>query len=217
MGAGGIFTTAADYARFHIGFRNAWLGRPNAILAKELAREMAVRRADGEFGIGWRALGVGATLRVNHGGSNCGYQSETNSYLESGDGGMVFTNAVPGLFLFCEVLNTIADVYDWPDFMPPPKVVVPIPAEELYKYEGEYKIVSGIELPLMKIWSENGVLKSEIPGLRVGVRTMFMDDTGRFFNQSGPYETTIHYGPDGRAAELVAYEGSEEILRAVRS
>jgi len=41
-----------------------------------------------------------------------------------------------------EVLNTIADVYDWPDFMPPPKVVVPIPAEELYKYEGEYKIVS---------------------------------------------------------------------------
>jgi|KBSMisStandDraft_5_1062788.scaffolds.fasta_scaffold100545_2 CubicO group peptidase (beta-lactamase class C family) len=217
MGAGGIFTTAADYARFHIGFRNAWLGRPNAILAKELAREMAVRRADGEFGIGWRALGVGATLRVNHGGSNGGYQSETNSYLESGDGGMVFTNAVPGLFLFCEVLNTIADVYDWPDFMPPPKVVVPIPAEELYKYEGEYKIVSGIELPLMKIWSENGVLKSEIPGLRVGVRTMFMDDTGRFFNQSGPYETTIHYGPDGRAAELVAYEGSEEILRAVRS
>ncbi|HEY0104853.1 MAG TPA: serine hydrolase domain-containing protein [Rhizomicrobium sp.] len=217
MGAGGLFTTAADYARFHIGFRNAWLGKPGAVLRQDLAQEMATRRGDGEFGVGWRVLGEGATLRVNHGGSNGGYQSETNSYLVSGDGGMVFTNAVPGLFLFCEVLNGIADVYDWPGFMPPPKRVVPIPADQLYKYEGEYRIVSGVELPLMKIWSEDGELKSLIPGMRAGTRTLFLDDTGRFFNQSGPYETQIHYGADGRAAELVAYEGSEEILRAVRA
>ncbi len=69
----------------------------------------------------------------------------------------------------------------------------------------------------MKIWSEDGQLKSEIPGLRVGVRTLHMDDTGRFFNQSGPYETAVIYGPDGRAQELIAYEGTSEILRAVRA
>jgi hypothetical protein len=155
-------------------------------------------------------------LRINHGGSNGGYQSETNSYLESGKGGMVFTNAVPGIILYFEIHNAIADVYDWPGFMAAPKRVVPVPADQLHRFEGEYRIVSGIELPLMKIWSENGVLKNEIPGLRVGVRTMFMDDTGRLFNQSGPYETAIVYGPDGRASELITYEGAEEILRAVR-
>ncbi len=217
MGAGGLFTTAADYARFHIGFRNAWLGRLGAILRQDLAQEMATRRGDGEYGVGWRVLGEGASLRVNHGGSNGGYQSETNSYLASGEGGMVFTNAVPGLFLFCEVLNGIADIYDWPDFMPPPKRVVRVPADQFFKYEGDYKIVSGIELPLMRIWGEGGELKSLIPGLRAGTRTLHMDDTGRFFNQSGPCETKVHYGPDGRAAELIAYEGSEEILRAVRA
>ncbi|MEI9994323.1 MAG: serine hydrolase domain-containing protein [Rhizomicrobium sp.] len=217
MGAGGLFTTPADYARFHIGFREAWLGRRGALLRRDLAQAMATRHGDGEFGLGWRALGDGPTLHVNHGGSNGGYQSETNSYLESGDGAMVFTNAVAGIFLFVEVQNGVAGVYDWPDFLVPPKRVVPIPADRLRLYEGEYRITSGIELPLMKIWSEDGQLKSEIPGLRVGVRTLHMDDTGRFFNQSGPYETAVIYGPDGRAQELIAYEGTSEILRAVRA
>jgi CubicO group peptidase (beta-lactamase class C family) len=216
MGAGGLFTTAPDYARFHIGFRNAFLGRPGAILRQDLAQGMVMRRGDGEYGVGWRILGSGASLHVNHGGSNGGYQSETNSYLESGDGGMVFTNAVAGLFLFVEVLNGIADVYDWPGFLPPPKTVVPIPEDQLHKYVGEYRITTGVELPLLKIWAEDGVLKSEIPGMRAGVRTMQMDSDGRFFNQSGPFETAVVYGADGRACELIAYEGTEEILRAER-
>lgn len=216
MGAGGIFTTAPDYARFHIGFRAAFRGQRGAILRQDLAQQMATRQGSSDFGLGWRVLGNGASLRINHGGSNGGYQSETNSYLESGKGGMVFTNAVPGIILYFEIHNAIADVYDWPGFMAAPKRVVPVPADQLHRFEGEYRIVSGIELPLMKIWSENGVLKNEIPGLRVGVRTMFMDDAGRMFNQSGPYETSIVYGPDGRASELITYEGAEEILRAVR-
>ncbi len=200
MGAGGIFTTAPDYARFHIGFgRRSWAGR-GAILRQDLAQQMATRQGNSDFGLGWRVLGKGTSLRINHGGSNGGYQSETNSYLESGKGGMVFTNAVPGIILYFEILNGIADVYGWPEFMSAPKRVAPVPADQLRRFEGEYRIVSGIELPLMKIWSEDGILKSEIPGLRAGVRTMFMDDKGRMFNQSGPYETALIYGADGHAS-----------------
>lgn len=216
MAAGGIFTTAADYARFHIGFRNAWLGKPHSVLSQDGAQSMASRQGDGEFGLGWRVLGAGRSRRVNHGGSNGGYQSETNSYLETGDGAMVFTNAVSGLFLFSEIMNGIADAYDWPDFLIPAKRVVPVPQDMLSKFVGQYRITSGIELPVMNIWSEEGQLKSEIPGMRAGVRTIFMDDAGRFFNQSGPYETSIVYGKDGRAEELISYEGTEEILRASR-
>ncbi|MGA9794410.1 MAG: serine hydrolase domain-containing protein [Rhizomicrobium sp.] len=216
MAAGGIFTTAADYARFHIGFRDAWLGKPHSVLSQDSARLMASRPGDGEFGLGWRVLGAGHSCRVNHGGSNGGYQSETNSYLETGDGAMVFTNAVAGQFLFSEILNGIAETYDWPDFLVPEKRVVPVPKNMLSKFEGQYRITSGIELPVMNIWSEDGQLKSEVPGLRAGVRTLFMDDTGRFFSQSGPYETSIVYGEDGRALELIVYEGTEEIMRAAR-
>jgi CubicO group peptidase (beta-lactamase class C family) len=216
MGAGGLFTTAPDHARFHSGFRKAFLGKPGAILRQDLAQEMISRRGDGEFGVGWRIMGAGTSLRVNHGGSNGGYQSENNSFLESGDGGMVFTNAVAGIFLYVEILNGIADVYDWPGYLPPPKVVRAIPAEELGKYTGDYRITSGVELPLLKIWAENGELKSEIPGMRTGIRTLQMDQDGRFFSQSGPFETSVIYGSDGRAREMITYEGTEEILRAER-
>jgi len=216
MGAGGIFTSAADYARFHLGFRDAWLGKKGAILRQDLARAMATRGATGEFGIGWRALGEGANLRINHGGSNGGYQSENESFLESGQGAMVFTNAVAGLFLFYEVLNGAADAYGWPDYLLPPKRIVPVAKEDLYRYEGEYGIVSGIEHPVLKIWSEDGVLKSQVPGLRMGVTTMYLDDNGKLFNQVYPFDATVTYGADGRVEDYVVYEGQEEVLRAIR-
>jgi len=217
MAAGGIITTAPDYARFMIGCRDAWLGKKGAILGQAFAQEMMTRQSVGAFGIGWRVLGEGHDRWFNHGGSNDGYQSEANCWLESGKGGCVFTNGVGGLFLFREVLNGMADVYKWPGFMPEPKRIVKLSPQEQQKYVGDYKILSGIELPLMRIWVEDGVLKNEIPGLRVGVREMFLDDTGKFFNQSGPFETTVIYGADGRAEEMIAYEaGSMELLRVRR-
>lgn len=216
-GAGGIVTTAADYARFMIGCRNAFLGRPGAPLDRGLAQQMMTRQGAGSFGLGWRVLGDGAARRFNHGGSNDGYQCETNCYLESGDGGVVLTNAVGGIFLFAEVHNALADAYGWPDFMPAPKRVAMLSPEEQQRYVGDYSIVSGIELPLLRVFSEGGVLKSEIPGLRAGVQTVYLDEDGVMFNNSGPYETRICYGRDGRARELTACEGrTNVVIRAVR-
>jgi CubicO group peptidase (beta-lactamase class C family) len=216
-GAGGLVTTAPDYARFMIGCRNAFLGRPGAILERGLAQQMMTRQGASTFGLGWRVLGDGATRRFNHGGSNDGYQCETNCYLESGDGGVVMTNAVGGIFLFAEVHNALADAYAWPGFMPAPKRIVPLSEADQQRLVGDYRITSGIELPLLRIFVENGELKSEIPGLRAGVQTTYMDENGVMFSYSGPYETRICYGRDGRAQEITAYEGgATPVIRAVR-
>jgi CubicO group peptidase (beta-lactamase class C family) len=208
-GAGGIYTTAPDYARFHVGCR--------AVLRRDLAEQMMTRQGATTFGLGWRVLGDGAARHFNHGGSNDGYQCETNCYLESGNGGVVLTNAVAGLFLFPEVMNALADVYAWPGFMPPAKRIVALSPEEQARYVGEYRIESGIELPLLRVWIEDGVLKSEIPGLRAGVQEVLIDEHGVMCTHSGPYETRVTFGPDGRAQQLIAYEaGVNEILRATR-
>ncbi len=82
MAAGGLFTTARDYATFLLALRAAWLGEPGGILSNAIAREMATRHDRGVFGLGVRVMGDGPTARINHGGSNDGYQSETNCYLE---------------------------------------------------------------------------------------------------------------------------------------
>ncbi|HEX2590837.1 MAG TPA: serine hydrolase domain-containing protein [Rhizomicrobium sp.] len=218
MGAGGIFTTAPDYARFMLGCRDAWLGKKGAILGKAYADQMMATYPDTSFGQGWQMIGKGPSRRMNHGGSNGGYQCEANLYLESGDGAVVMTSAVPGLFLFVEVHNGVADVYNWPEFLQPPRRIKPLDAQETANIVGEYRIVSGIELPTLKVWQEDGVIKGQIEGLRAGVQELLRDEkTGRFCSQMGPYDTTATYAADGRVIALTtASTDGTVILKAVR-
>ena len=217
MGAGGLFSTAADYARFLLACRRSWHGGADTILKQETARAMLTRHASSVFGLGFRVLGSGSGARMNHGGSNDGYQSETDLYIESGDGAVVFTNAVNGIYLFKEVLNGISDVYQWPNYMLPPKTLVNLTHEQQQRYVGSYRIQAGIELPLINVWVQDGQLTSEIPGLRFGVQPAYCDSNGLLFNQTGPYETHVEFGDDGRARQLVVFEGgTTEIMRAVR-
>ncbi|BCW90727.1 D-aminopeptidase [Alphaproteobacteria bacterium SO-S41] len=216
-GAGGLMGSAADYAKFQIACRDAWLGKPGAILTQSLAKEMMTRQGQSSFGIGWEMIGKGDTLRFNHGGSNDGYQCETDCYLESGDGGAVMTNAVSGILLFREVLNGLAGLYDWPGYMVEPKRVKTLSEAELDRYVGTYKLVSGIELPIMNVWREGTQLFTEIPGLRVGVRRTYVDENGILFNQTTPFETHVAFGADGHADSFTVISGgTTEILRAER-
>jgi CubicO group peptidase (beta-lactamase class C family) len=216
LAAGGIWTTAPDYARLMIACRDAWLGRPGAILGVELARQMMTPQG-GSFGLGWEVMGAGAARRFSHGGSNDGYQCEAACLLEPGRGAVVLTNAESGLFLYWEVFAAVARAHDWDTFLPAPKTVAPIPADQLDRYVGVYDIVSGVELPEMRVWAEDGVLVTQIPGMRGGPNRPRMDQAGRLFNPARPSETEIIYGPDGRVAEFVLRQfGEAEIMRMRR-
>ena len=217
MGAGGLFTTAADYARFMIATRDAFLGQNGALLRRDLAQQMLTRQGSGQFGLGWRSIGDGPTRRMNHGGSNDGYQSETTLYLDSGDGVAVFTNAVPGILLHGEIHNAVADLQGWGDFLPAPKRAQLVPASEHWRYVGEYRIVSGVEMPTLRVYAEDGVLKSGIDGMRVTGMPIYIDENGVLFSRMARLETKVCYGLDGRARQLGAFEASDsELLRAVR-
>ena len=216
MAAGGLFSTARDYATFLLACRASFHGERGAPLGRSLAREMMTRHDRGEFGLGVRVLGNGSTARFNHGGSNDGYQSETNTYLESGDGAVVLTNATSGLFLYREIHNGIAEVYDWPEYLLTPKRLRTLSDDEMQRYVGSYRIKIGIELPFIEVWVEDGRLLSQVPGLRFGVQETFCDEHGVLFQQTGPFETYVEFGPDGRAQELAVREGAVEFIRAER-
>jgi CubicO group peptidase (beta-lactamase class C family) len=216
LAAGGIWTTAPDYARFMIACRDAWLGRPGALFGQSLAREMMTSQG-GSFGLGWEVMGAGAARRFGHGGSNDGYQCETQCLLESGNGAVVLTNAESGLILYWEVFTALARAHDWDDFLPPPKTVTPISADQLDRYVGVYDIVSGVQMPEMRVWAEDGVLVTQIEGMRGGPNRPQMDQAGRLFNRARPSEIEVIYGPDARAAEFVVRQfGDAEIMRMRR-
>ncbi|BCW90728.1 hypothetical protein sos41_39030 [Alphaproteobacteria bacterium SO-S41] len=217
LAAGGIFTTAPDYARFIIACHAAYLGKPGAIIGHDLARQMMNRDGTDDQGLGWRILGEGATQRFEHGGSCQGYQTETMCYLHRGDGVVVLTNGVGGLNFYWEVINTVAEMQDWPGYLPAKKIVTELNAEQRAQIAGRYKIVTGVDAPFINVWEEEGVLYSEIVGMRGGKRRVRMDQNGRLFNERGPFDTAIEYGPDGRAMTLRIIEGgTTEIVRAER-
>jgi CubicO group peptidase (beta-lactamase class C family) len=214
--AGGVHLTAVDYARFMGAFREAWAGDSTPLLQPRSAREMVAARGDGDFGLGWRVLGDGDALRIAHGGSNEGYQCETTCYLHSGRGAVVLTNAVSGALLYWEVLNTIADVCDWPGFLRPPRQVVPLDAAERGRLAGRFRIVSGVDAPYLDVIDRDGQAWAQIVGHRAAPVPVLMDQTGRLFNRYSPFESAAIRDATGRVVEIVAYDGSIEILRARR-
>jgi CubicO group peptidase (beta-lactamase class C family) len=217
LAAGGVYTTAPDYARFMIECRNAWAGRKNHLLGQALAREMMQNLGGGQFGLGWEIFGKGDDTRFGHGGSNEGYQCNTTFNLEKGWGGVVLTNALSGLILYYEVLNGLAQAFDWQGYLRPPRQVKNIPLDQQVNYVGRYKITSGIEAPYIDIWTQNGELYSRVEGLILPARPIYMDSNGRFFSQQTPGETEVIYDANGKATGLIAYaEGNVELLRAER-
>jgi len=216
LAAGGIWTTAEDYARFMIACREAWLGRPGALFTKGLADQMMTSQG-GSFGLGWEVMGSEATRRFSHGGSNDGYQCEAQCLLESGNGAVVLTNAESGLILYWEVFTAVARAHGWTDFMPAPKTVTPIPVDQLDRYVGVYDIVSGVQMPEMRVWAEDGVLVTQIQGMRGGPSRPQMDQAGRLFNCARPSEIEVVYDLNGRAEEFVVRQfGQVEIMRMRR-
>lgn len=216
MAAGGLFSSANDYAKFLLACRDAFHGKKGALLGHPHALEMMTRFDKSAFGLGFHVLGDGAAARINHGGSNDGYQCESNLYLESGDGAVVLTNATSGLFLEREILNGIADVYGWRDFMPAPKRLKKMTREDFDRYIGTYRITMGIEMPFLHVWEENGRLFNEIPGLRTGVQETLCDVDGVLLSPAVQFETFPVFGPDGRVHELRIMDGTTQIMGAVR-
>lgn len=214
--AGGLYTTAPDYARFIGACRDAYIGRDNPLMAPATARAMIDARGEGDFALGWRVLGRGASLRIAHGGSNEGYQCETTCYLESGKGAVVLTNAVSGAQFYWEVLNTVADTCRWPGFLPAPKVVQPLDLIARRRLVGRYTVLSGVDAPYIDVSDVDGQLYAHIEGMRAPPTPALMDQDGRLFNRYSPYQTEVRYGDDGLARELAAYDGGTEILRARR-
>lgn len=104
--------TAGGIARKHE--QNAHAGGPDAIIEPALAAEMLRLQSPGS--------GLGVFLEFFspsyfwHSGLNFGFTSVMVGRIEGGVGAVVMTNGSRGDTLYWEVLNAIAEVYDWPDW-----------------------------------------------------------------------------------------------------
>jgi len=120
----GLLTTPADLSRFMIDLMLANEGKSSKIISPESARLMFTQTAeiDPEEFSGFSRLGFGFFLMGNAenfyfahpGGNNSGASCAMIGSLKSGDGIIVMTNGLYGLYLTMELVAAVASEYNWP-------------------------------------------------------------------------------------------------------
>lgn len=117
MAAAGLWTTPTDLLKWAIAITAARDGKPDALLSRELAREMlTVQKAP--TGLGPFLEGSGRAFNFGHGGSDEGFHATLVYFPETGQGAAVMVNGDGGPPLLNEILLAIAAEYGWPEYAP---------------------------------------------------------------------------------------------------
>jgi CubicO group peptidase (beta-lactamase class C family) len=147
MAAAGLWTTAADLARFSIDLQSALAGQTDRVLSPEMVRtllspQVRLEQA-GSMGLGMWLEGSRENARFGHPGDNEGFASHWTALQEGGMGAVIMANSDNGAGLIADVLRTIAQVYGWPEVenLSPPAPRIPVSMKDCV---GIYRFRSGI-------------------------------------------------------------------------
>lgn len=140
MAAAGLWTTPSDLARYVLEVQRSYGGSGEAILSPETTREML---RPGMNGHGLGPMIASDTLSFSHGGSNAGFRSQVIGFMDGGDGVVIMTNSDRGGRLMQELVYTVSEVYGWPGYNPPVKVLASLSGEQLDRLAGTYELEGG--------------------------------------------------------------------------
>ncbi len=202
--AAGLWTTPSDLLRFAIELQEVYTGRSNKVISQQMAQQMLSVQFE-NWGLGLQLTGTGETLRFSHSGGNEGFRCFLTAYATRGQGAAVMTNSDAGAALYLEILRSIAVEYNWPDFQPETKQVLPLPAAQLRRFAGRYRAAQGPDL-LVKF--KDGRLTMERAGEPPA--ELLPESETQFFTLDG---TTVRFrlGGRGRATDLEVPRGDHSL------
>ena len=193
--AGGLWTTATDYAKFVIELQKEYSGESHRVLNQKMA-QMMVTPGMGPSDSVWWGLGVrvGGTRPNNyfeHGGSAV-FQCDMVGY-PSGDGVVVLTNGGGGGQLSDQIVRSVAQAYAWPDFQPVEHTVVHVDPSKFERYVGTYDFI--------KVTQAGDHLMAEIP-LGSRPQELLPESDTQYFLRDAPTRVIFDLKPDGSVTGL---------------
>jgi CubicO group peptidase (beta-lactamase class C family) len=147
MAGAGLWTTASDLAQVACEIQRAYAGKPTKVLNKALVDQALTAHVVPFFGLGVQLDGTGASRRFGHGGDNIGYKCLSTAYAEQGLGAVVLTNAEDGIWVALELLYTIAQEYNWPNYAPR-RVASTVRPHRYDAYVGRYELRSDFSVTI---------------------------------------------------------------------
>jgi CubicO group peptidase (beta-lactamase class C family) len=137
--AAGLWTTAADLARFAIALQEAVQGRNAGFLSRRQAAEL-LTPVRNDYGLGFELDHQGKRRAFHHSGSNAGYKALMFGYADGGQGAVILTNGDGGWMLIEELMRSIAAEYGWEDYRPVERTAAPANTALFDRFTGAFAV-----------------------------------------------------------------------------
>jgi CubicO group peptidase (beta-lactamase class C family) len=149
LAAAGLWTNPTDLSKFIIETQLSYEGKLNKILSQRMTEEMLTPFKGSDAGLGVFIDSIGNRKYFQLGGSNEGFKSQYFASLTGGDGVVIMVNSDQDEILH-DVINSVAQAYNWKDFYKPQKrKTVNVPDDTLQQYVGNYSL-SQINISVFK-------------------------------------------------------------------
>jgi CubicO group peptidase (beta-lactamase class C family) len=137
--AAGLWMTPSDLCQYIIDMQLAWKGQPSKVLSPEMVKLHLTPYNNGPAAMGTFIEDHDGMVYFQHGAGNDGFCGQFFGSLEDGYGVAIFLNTDNGRIL-SEVINSVAQHYQWKNFYREPKRVksISVSDETLKTYEGLY-------------------------------------------------------------------------------
>lgn len=111
--AAGLWTTAADYARFMVDVQKTLAGRTATVLNRATMQNMVTPVGVGPYAVGFEIVQEGQGWYFKHSGSNWGFRSYAIGHVAKGYGVVIMTNGENGSAVASEIMDRVAVAYGW--------------------------------------------------------------------------------------------------------
>lgn len=206
MAPAGLWTTAEDLAKFAIDLQLTIKGQSKKVLSQEMALKMVSPYMEEFEGLGIFLEKKGNDRYFGHGGWNEGFSSRFTAGKDSGDGVVVLTNGNQPP-LVDELIRSVAEVYQWPNYVSPVYQKLEISKRHLEHMSGRYRTD---RYELMKIYADKGKLflrkNSEEP------EQLFKIEEDTFVTaNSSDYKVKVVINPADQTRHLAFVWGTDSV------
>jgi CubicO group peptidase (beta-lactamase class C family) len=141
MAAGGLWTTARDYAIFIVEIQRTLLGESTLLMDQGLAEQMVSPHDAEQYGFGvFLRSSSGGSKYVGHIGDGPGFVGGYTFDTSGKHGVVALSNGRGGINLVREIRRSVAIAYEWQENLPAPRTAVEPDLELARQAAGRYRL-----------------------------------------------------------------------------
>jgi CubicO group peptidase (beta-lactamase class C family) len=211
LAAAGLWTNPTDLSKFIIETQLSYEGKSNKVLSQKMTKEMLTPFKGSDAGLGVFIDSMGNRMYFQHGGSNEGFKSQYFASLTGGDGVVVMVNSDQDGILR-DVINSVAQAYNWKGFYKPQKrKTVNVPEDTLQRYVGNYSL-GQINISVFK--KDNNLFLSQNGG--APMQLFFTSNTDFVLMQFQANNIKFEKNKTGNNYDIVLKDGDNDVRFAKR-